>query len=78
MTELIKDILPLGAGIGEFTKLDFGADEIRTTSRATGLEVLTRRAPRMCRPRNGQASMRSTLPTSSPYDRLPASVIAAM
>ncbi|MCU9953027.1 hypothetical protein OEJ37_06590 [Burkholderia sp. BKH01] len=36
MTELIKDILPLGAGIGEFTKFDFGADEIRTTSRATG------------------------------------------
>ena len=27
MTKLIKDILPLGAGIGEFTKLDFGMDE---------------------------------------------------
>ena len=33
MTKLIKDILPLGAGIGEFTKLDFGMDQIRTTSR---------------------------------------------
>ena len=27
MTKLIKDNLPLGAGIGEFTKLDFGMDE---------------------------------------------------
>ncbi|KVN00517.1 cupin [Burkholderia diffusa] len=27
MTKLIKDVLPLGAGIGEFTKLDFGMDE---------------------------------------------------
>jgi len=27
MTKLIRDILPLGAGIGEFTKLDFGMDE---------------------------------------------------
>ncbi len=33
MTKLIKDILPPGAGIGEFTKLDFGMDEIRTTRR---------------------------------------------
>nr|WP_249744646.1 hypothetical protein [Burkholderia pyrrocinia] len=27
MTKLIEGILPLGADIGEFTKLDFGMDE---------------------------------------------------
>ncbi|WP_179404500.1 cupin domain-containing protein [Burkholderia guangdongensis] len=27
MSKLIKDIAPLGAGVGEFTKLDFGMDE---------------------------------------------------
>ena len=36
------------------------------------------RAARACRPRDAYASMRSTLPTSSPYDRLPASAIAAI
>lgn len=27
MSKLIQDIVPLGAGLGEFTRLDYGMDE---------------------------------------------------